>query len=169
MDRRSILTIGVAAGMGFVPRAAMAQEKSLKEQVLGTWTLVSWVQTLGDGSKRYRFGDNPKGIHMFSPNGQFTLIQMRSDLPKISSGDPLKPTPEEAEAIVRGVIAYYGTYTVDEASRTLIFKIAATTLVNQLGLEQKRTIEAIGPDEMRYVNSNAVGNLGRIEAVWKRG
>lgn len=146
----------------------MAQQKSLKQQIVGTWTLVSWVQTHADGSKNYRFGSNPKGVNTFSPDGHFSLILLRPDLPKISSGNPMKPTPEEAVAIVQGSIAYYGKYAVDEASRTLSLQLDATTLVNQLGLEQKRTIDSIGPEEMRYSNQNVVGNLGKIELAWKR-
>jgi hypothetical protein len=160
--------MGAAAGLGLVPGAVVAQQKSIKEHIVGTWLLGSWVQTRADGSKNYRFGDNPKGINTFSADGHFSLAQMRGDLPKISSVDPLKPTPEEAVAIVQGSIAYFGTYTVDEASRTLNVELAGTTLVNQLGTVQKRTIDSIDADEMRYRNANSVGNLGKIELVWKR-
>ena len=167
MDRRSILTIGAAAGVGLLPRAVMAQQKTLKEQIVGAWTLVSWVQTRTDGTKNYRFGDNPKGVNMFSPTGRFSLIIVQPDLPKISSNDPMKPTAEEAQAIVRGSVAYFGTYTVDEATKALSLQLNGTTLVNQLGLPQKRNIDSISADEMRYSNSNAVGG-GKIELTWKR-
>ena len=36
--------------------------------------------------------------------------------------DPNKPTPEEAKAIAVGSIAYYGTYTVDEANKVISMK-----------------------------------------------
>ena len=74
MDRRSILTIGAAAGLGLLPRAVIAQQKTLKEQIVGSWTLVSWVQTRPDGTKNYRFGNSPKGVNMFSPTGRFSII-----------------------------------------------------------------------------------------------
>jgi hypothetical protein len=168
MDRRSILTIGAAAGLGLLPRAAAAQQKTLKEQIVGTWTLVSWVQTRANGTKNYRFGSDPKGVNMFSPTGQFSLIIAQANLPKISSNDPLKPTVEEAQAIVRGSIAYFGTYTVDEATRTVSMKLDGTTLTNQLGVPQKRIIDSISANEMRYSNPTAVGGLGKIEVAWKR-
>jgi Lipocalin-like domain len=170
MDRRSVLTIGAAAGLGLLPRSAMAQSKTLKEQIVGDWTLVSWVQTHADGSKNYRFGNNPKGINTFSPAGHFSLIILQPDLPKISSNDPMKPSAEEAEAIVRGSIAYYGTYSVDETSKTIDMQLDGTTLTNQLGRTQKRSIDLISADEMRYSNPTAVGGggAGKIEVVWKR-
>jgi hypothetical protein len=167
MDRRSILTFGAAAALGFLPRAAAAQQKSLKEQIVGAWTLVSWVLTRPDGTKNYRFGNNPRGVNMFSPNGRYSLIIMQPDLPKLASNDATKPTADEAEAIVRGSIAYFGTYEVDEASKTLSMQIDGTTLTNQLGLPQQRNIDSISPEEMRYSNATAVGG-GKIEVVWRR-
>ena len=119
----------------------MAQSKTLKEQIVGDWTLISWVQTRSDGSKNYRFGNNPKGINTFSAAGRFSLVIVQADLPKISSNDPMKPSAEEAEAIVRGSIAYYGTYSVDEAAKTINMQLDGTTLTNQLGIPQKRSIE----------------------------
>lgn len=168
MDRRSILTIGAAAGLGLLPRRAAAQEKTLKQQIVGAWSLVSWVQTRSDGSKYHRFGEQPKGVNMFSPTGRFSIILVRPDLPKITSNDPNKPSAEEALAIVRGSIAYFGSYTVDEATKVLTLQLDGTTLPNQLGIPQKRTIDSISADEMRYSNSTVVGGLGKIELAWKR-
>lgn len=168
MDRRIILTFGAAAGLGLVSRAATAQQQTLKEQIVGVWTLVSWVQTRSDGTKNYRFGNNPQGVNMFSPNGRFSIIIVQADLPKISWNDPMKPTADEAQAIVRGSIAYYGTYSIDEATKTLNLQLDGTTLTNQLGIPQKRNIDSISADEMRYSNSSVVGGLGRIELAWKR-
>src|ERR1700733_4579890 len=75
MNTRSILSMAAIAGLGLtlVPSIAPAQQKSLKDQIVGTWTLVSWVQTLKDGSKNLRFGNDPKGVNTFTPDGQFTL------------------------------------------------------------------------------------------------
>jgi hypothetical protein len=40
---------------------ALGQKQSLKEQVVGTWTLLSWEQKRGDGTKVERYGTSPKG------------------------------------------------------------------------------------------------------------
>ncbi len=62
MDRRHILSLSVitALGLAFLPGSALAQQKSLKDQLVGTWTVVSWDQVNKDGSKFQRFGTNPK-------------------------------------------------------------------------------------------------------------
>src|SRR3954451_22650025 len=95
--------------------AAVAQQKTIKEQLVGTWLLVAVSAERADGSKGEPFGANPKGIIIFTADGHFSLLQMRAELPKIAANDRGKATPEEAAAIVGGSIAYYGTYTVSEA------------------------------------------------------
>ena len=41
---------------------ALGQKQSLKDQLVGTWTLFSWEQRKDDGTKIERYGTNPKGI-----------------------------------------------------------------------------------------------------------
>ena len=58
MNRRNVLTLCVIAASGIVllPSAAVGQQKSLKEQLVGAWTLVSAVDILPDGSKSEPWG-----------------------------------------------------------------------------------------------------------------
>jgi hypothetical protein len=37
---------------------------------------------------------------------------------RLTARDPMKSTPEENKAIMEGSIAYFDTYTVDEAAKT---------------------------------------------------
>ena len=104
MNRRIVLSVGAATalGLGLLSGGAIAQQKSLKDQLVGTWTAVSWVQTRPDGSKLERFGAPPKGINVFEPSGRFFLMYARPDLPKIAANNPSTATPEEAKAILAG-------------------------------------------------------------------
>jgi hypothetical protein len=52
---------------------AVAQQQPLKEQLVGTWTLVSWEQKNGDGTKVKRYGANPTGIAFFDAGGDILL------------------------------------------------------------------------------------------------
>jgi hypothetical protein len=49
----------------------------------------------------------------------------------------MKSTPEENKAIMEGSIAYFGTYTVDEAAKTISMRVETSTFPNQVGTEQK--------------------------------
>jgi hypothetical protein len=169
MKRLGVMLAVSAFGLALLPGSAVSQQKSFKDQLVGTWTLVSWEQTRADGSKNLRFGASPKGINTYDANGNFSLIIMRPDLPKIASGDPEKLTPEEAQALGKGSIAYYGTYTVNEADKTINLNLHATTLVNQVGMEQKRVVTSINANEMKYRNPTSVVGGAQIELVWKRG
>lgn len=156
-------------GASFVVTAisAFAQQKSLKDQLVGTWTLTSWEQVRADGSKLKRFGENPKGVAQFDAGGRFFLMLARPDLPKIASNSPTNPTPEEAKALVGGSLAYYGTYTVSEADKTIILRIESSTFPNQVGNEQKRIIGSLTADELKYSNPVATSG-GQIVTTFKR-
>jgi hypothetical protein len=169
MNRRHLLSISAATvlGLALLPSSAVSQQKSLKDQLVGTWTLATWEQTRPDGSKLQRFGANPKGIHVFDANGRTYILFSRPDLPKIASNNPSTPTPEEAKAIVDGSISYFGTYTVDEASKVITVKVEASTFANQVGVDQKRTISSLSADELKMVNTTVLSG-GQISYVFKR-
>ena len=83
------------------------------------------------------------------------------------------PTTDEAQpggamALTVGSIAYFGTYTVDEPSKTVLLKIEASTLPNQLGFEGKRVIAALTADELKFTNTTAVGDLGPVVTSHRR-
>lgn len=59
---------------------AFAQQKSMKEQIVGAWTLVSVISEMDDGKKSEPFGPAPKGIIIFSADGHFSLFQSRGDI-----------------------------------------------------------------------------------------
>lgn len=169
MKWRSILSLSAIAALGAVllPGSAAAQQKSLKDQLVGTWTVVSWVQTNKDGVKFERFSANPKGFNVFDANGRFYVMYARPDLPKIASNNPSTPTPEEAKALAGGAIAYFGTYTVDEAGKTVSFRVEASSFPNQIGINQARLITALTADELRYTNTAALTG-GPIDVAFRR-
>jgi hypothetical protein len=118
-----------------------------------------------DGSKIPTFGDNPKGIIIFTSEGRFIYLFSRGDLPKFTSNNRNTGTPEENKAVVQGSIATFGTYSV--AGTDLMIKVENSTLPNWIGADQKRTI-AITGDELKWTNAAASGG-GVVELVLKRG
>src|SRR5262245_40556908 len=67
MNRTFVLRLSAIAALGLalLPGSALTQQQSLKQQLVGAWTLVSNDNTLPDGTKRQLFGPNPKGILIF--------------------------------------------------------------------------------------------------------
>jgi hypothetical protein len=169
MNLRNILSLSAIAALGLLllPGGAASQQKSLKDQLVGTWNIVSWERTDPGGAKVHTFGTNPKGVNVFGADGRFVVFYARADLPKLASNDRTKATPEEAKAIMLGSITYHGTYSVDEASKTITLNLESTTFPNQLGRPHKRTINSLTADELKYSNPTAMAG-GQIEVTFKR-
>jgi Lipocalin-like domain len=112
MNRRTTLAMTTTAllclAVGLSASDSLAQQKSLKEQLVGTWTLVSSDQVRPDGSKLKQFGANPKGINVFDANGRFFLMVASADNSRIAARDPNETNQEEVGGLIAESIAYYG-------------------------------------------------------------
>ena len=169
MNRRHIFSLSAipALALLLLPGSAVAQQKSLKEQLVGTWTIASWEQVRPNSDKFQRFGVNPKGVHTFDANGRYVVMFARSDLTKFAVSDPMKSTAQENKAVMDGSIAYYGTYSVDEATKVVTLTVEASTFPNQVGAENKRTITLVSANELKYQNTNPTSG-GQINIAFKR-
>src|SRR6476646_3690495 len=168
MNRRCALglfAIALVAIPAF-PNSSLAQGKSLKDQLVGTWIYVSSTGKRDDGSNVQR--PSLQGAVTYTADGRFHFITTRTDTPKVASSDPSKPTPEEAMAIASGSVAYTGTYTVDEATKTINANIATSTFANRVGApNQRRIISSITADEMKFTNPRTPAGV-TLEFVFKR-
>jgi hypothetical protein len=149
------------------PRHAAAQQ-SLRDQLVGTWTFVVAEITAPDGKKSFPFGETPKGLLVFTPDGHFAQIHIASDVPKIASNNRLNGTAEEYAAIMRRSLSMFGTYKVDEAKKTVTFEIASSTYPNAQGQSQTRTIDKLSADEFVNANPDVAGGRGSAINVYRR-
>ena len=170
MTRRATLVMTTTAlvclAVGLSTSGSLAQQKSLKDQLVGTWTLVSSDQVRQDGSKLKQFGANPKGINVFDANGRFFVMVARADNIQIASNGRSQTNSEEDDLIVES-IAYYGTYTVNEEVTVISLHLDASTFPNQVGTDQKRTITSLTADELKYSSPGSISGV-QIHQVWKR-
>src|SRR5450755_5150436 len=99
MNRRATLAMTTTAlvclAVGLSASDSLAQKKSLKDQLVGTWTLVSSDQVRPDGSKLKQFGDNPKGINVFEANGRFFVMVASADNSQIASNGRSRRIPRK--------------------------------------------------------------------------
>lgn len=157
-----ILTVSIVTG------DAVGQTREIKELLPGAWDFVSVTAQRDDGSVSEPFGKNPKGIIIFTADGHFSLFQSRAEVPKIASNDRAKATPEEAAGIVAAAIAYYGTYEINEADRTLSVRLKASTFANLAdGAAQKRIITSLTADELQFTNPRTPAGV-TLQTVWRR-
>src|SRR6202049_2245193 len=151
----ALLALALSAG------AAAAQgANSLKDQIVGTWNFVVAEVTAPDGKKSFPFGETPKGILIFTADGRFAQIHVDSDVPKIASNNRLTATPEEYAAIMRRSLSVFGSYTVDEANKTVTYTIVSASFPNWEGEAQTRNIDKLTADEFVNTNPGVAGGRG---------
>jgi len=170
MNRHCVFSLSTIAVLGLVmpPTSAISQQKTIKEQIVGTWTFVSSANIMPDGTRVDQWeGANPKGIFMLDGNGHFTFFITRSDLPKFASKTVPEGTAAEYKAVVTGIVASFGTYTINEADKTVIAHVEGSSFPNLIGLDQKRLITTLTADELKYGNPVNTA-AGTVEAIWKR-
>jgi hypothetical protein len=138
----------------------------LRQQVVGTWELVSVVLEQ-DGKKVETFGENPKGLISYDANGNYVYAMARSDLPKLASNNRLAPTQDNAKAIAIGTLAAYGKWSFNDADGDMTMTITSSTFPNVNGTVQKRLITVSG-DALRVTNPTPPAGGGTAYVVWKR-
>jgi len=155
MNRRSIIGLSTVAALGLALCTSTAVGQSAKDLV-GTWTIAS----------AEAFGPNPKGLLIFQPDGRYSLMLMRADLPKYASNNRAQGTPEEYKTIGAGSISYFGTYSVSGSD--LILRVEHSSFPNWTGTEQRRTNVTLTSDELKYTNTApSVGGAPAV-LVWRR-
>ena len=167
MNRRHAAQLIALGSLGLVclPGRALPQQKSLKEQIVGTWQTVSLVQERDDGSKVPYYGGKVKGLSIYTSDGHFSQMNYQSDMPKIASGNRQTATPDEAQTVVRQSYAIFGTYTVNPADGTYTVRIEGSTFPNEIGREQVRNDSNVG-NEMVFTNpAPASGGKGAINTL----
>jgi len=159
----AVLAVGMLSGASKV----FAQQRGAGS-AQGSWILVELYNETDD--KRIEpFGPNPRGSMLLTPDGRFSMILMRTSLPKFASNVRTKGTVEENQAVFHGSVAAFGTYTVTgDKEQILNLHVEGSTFPNWDGQDQKRPVTVIG-DDMRVINpAPSIGGGGKNTQVWKR-
>jgi hypothetical protein len=134
MKRLGILGLSamLAAGLASSPGSVVAQQKSLKDQLVGTWTLVSVEDINPNGTKKQYQGANPRGILMLDAGGRYAWVEAPSNRPKLK-GSREEATAEEFRAAVGTFVANFGTWSINEADKTLTRPMEGALIPNDEG------------------------------------
>jgi hypothetical protein len=179
MNRQSTFVVAMAAiGLIWLPATGNAQNaqqrppaaekpatppKSMKEAIVGTWSLLIDDAVKPDGTHAPNFGPNPIGLAMFGADGHFSVQIMRAGRPKFASNSRTTGTADENKAVVAGSNAFFGTYALSEADKSLTLRVEGATYPNLEGTTQKRTIVSLtAGDELAWSNPATHGTV-----AWK--
>ena len=145
--RRMVATIAATIMcIALVPASTFAQ--SLKDQLVGSWTVVSVVNEL-DGKRTEPFGPNPRGSFMFANTGHYSVNIVNPDRPRFAAKIRAAGTPDEYKAAVLGNISTFGTYTVG-TDGWVSYHITGSSFPNWDGTDQKRLAEITG-DQLKWM------------------
>jgi len=149
--------------------AQREQANSIQQQILGTWKLVSYVrEEVPSGAKSDVMGAHPSGYINYGRDGRMIVIIVGSDRKK-----PVGPvaTPEESEALIRSMLAYAGTYTVDSEAKTVTHHIDVSWDQSRTGESHVRTYKLDG-DRLTLTtqpsNDPATGKKTVRTLIWER-
>ena len=135
----------IVVGLSASAAPAQTQAKSLKDQLVGHWQLVS---VMINGNAPY--GSNPQGSMFIDAAGHFSVVV-------ISGGNARN-------------IAYFGTYTVDDASHLMTLHIDGSSGgsgQNAAGRDLKRSVSISG-DQLIVANQTPAGAPGAVQMTWKQ-
>lgn len=143
-----------------------AQQKPLKGQLAGAWTLVSQDVTPKGGTKGPSTGGpNAKGILILDASGRYAFVVGAPDRPKLKTTVRKDMPAAELGEAVRSFGANFGTWSVNEADKTLIRKYEIALIPNNDTNELKQSIN-LAKDDLRLVQVSSAG--ATTESVYRR-
>jgi hypothetical protein len=151
-------TVSTAAlALVYLGVAFSASAQSFKEQVVGTWTLTAGMEKLPDGNTVTPWA---AGNLTLTASGHMAFFVFAKDRPK-GDGNPRTP--------VGPMVAYYGTYTVDEAKKSLTYNIEVASAPTFDKAVRVQTV-ALSGDVMTTTASPVKTPEGDIIPIneWKR-
>lgn len=77
-----------------------------KHPLIGTWTLVSCVHRLEDGTKWHPFGERPAGRLVYTEDGHMMVMLMARGRVPAGSGQIFEASDSERAAAASGFLAY---------------------------------------------------------------
>lgn len=156
---------------------------SLSTELPGTWRLESRIDVTKDGGRRPEplLGEDPIAIVFFDRNGNFAAQFMKRDRSALAmpaapaaggaagTGVATGAAPRNNTQAQAGYDAYFGTYSVDEATGVTTHKIVASLSPASVGLVLQRSMEVQGDTLRIQLETTAVDGTPVVRTLtWKR-
>jgi hypothetical protein len=153
--------IVILAGIFAMPASA----QSLKDELVGTWTLASCNEPNFPACA----GNN--GIMMYAADGRYMSMVAARGRPKVTLPNPGPPganrggyTPKQYKSVAAGLFAQFGTWSVNEANKTVTLHVDGALFPNIEGTDWATFTPSISGDELR---TTAQGGQPSV-FVWRR-
>jgi lipocalin-like protein len=159
MKKASAFTLAVVLTFVLSPGQSAAQQKSLREQLIGAWELVLCERTTPKGATQ-PYCVNSIGTLILDASGRYAQMIAARGRPKLSTVNRLDVPAEQYKAAVQGFLANFGTWSVNEKEKTVTCHYEGAMLPNYEGTDSKMSISIAG-DELTLVDPNPNAGLGQ--------
>jgi hypothetical protein len=168
MNRRAVISALSLAPLAY-PGASTAERKKF----IGVWKLISGVSTDEvTGEVRYPWGKNPVGRLSYDEIGRVFAQLMNPDRRSVggaanrgAAAAIATASAEDMRDMLTGFNSYFGTFDVDEPSRTVIHHLQSALIPSWVGTDQRRKYEFSGPDRLVILNT---ASQAAYRLVWHR-
>ena len=142
----------------------MTDAQRLMERLVGAWTLLEWSEQRGDGAKSFPLGADAIGQIIYSADGHVAAQLARRNTRPFSSADWRQAQPDEAARAFKDYFGYFGTFTLDTASSSVIHHVQGSWFPNLNSKDQVRHFHLEGD----VLHLDADTDWGRVIIIWKR-
>jgi hypothetical protein len=152
MSKIGIVTSSAIVALTLLPSSVLSQEKTLKQQIQGPWSLASCNSTNAKGEKTAYCANNPRGILILAGNGNYAATIIAGG--RKDANDP-------------AIAANFGTWSVNEADKTLIRHFVGGRDPSIEGKDSKLNISLNG-EEMRVTGDLIPSGSGHTDVTFRR-
>jgi hypothetical protein len=146
------------------PSAAVAQSK---DDLIGTWKLVSATHTTDKGDVKDAFGPNPIGFITYTADGRMMAIITYGGRKPLSVPDHVAAPPQERAEAFASMIAYAGRYSL--TGDKVIHHVEASWRQDQVRSDLVRFAETQGDRLTLRTPPMIVGGVRVVsELIWER-
>ena len=169
MNRRTAVSALSLAPFALGATTSAAERKKF----IGVWKLVSGVARHEvTGAIRYPWGKTPVGRLSYDEAGRVFAQLMNPDRRSVGGAANRgaasaigAASAEDMREMLTGFNAYFGTYDIDEPSKTVTHHLQSALIPSWVGTHQRRKYEFSGKDELIILNT---ASQEAYRLVWQR-
>jgi hypothetical protein len=141
---------------------------SLRDQLVGTWRLVSSTQRLADGTVKTDPQTGPHGVGyiVYTESGRMCVVIGNPERSRWASVQA--PTDKELRNAFDGLVTYAGTFEVNEAERYVVHHVEVDKVPNGAGTDRKRFCSLSGNRLTLRAGPPLSAGVTELSIVWER-
>jgi hypothetical protein len=169
MNRRAIIS-----ALSLAPFAPAGTRMSAeRKKFIGVWKLVSGEsKDQVTGEVRYPWGKNPVGKLSYDSAGRVFAQLMNTGRRSVggmanrgAAAAIATASADDMREMLTGFNSYFGTFEVDEPSRSVVHHLQSALIPSWVGTDQTRKYEFSGRDQLILLN---LASEAAYRLVWQR-